>query len=89
MELIKIMVLIGKGVVLFYFLEQFLENVFIIHVSLITVVAVTVRLIKHEFKQSFALEVTPIWPSLMFPVITFLKLWQVEKGIKILRMSLN
>lgn len=73
------MVLIGKGVVLFCS-QQFLQNVFIFHVSLVTEVAVTVRFIKHEFKESFSLEVTLIWPSLMFPVITFLKLWQIKKN---------
>lgn len=38
---------------------------------------------KHEFKQFFTSEVILIWPSLLSPVITFLKLSQIKKKTKV------
>lgn len=89
MCLIKNKVLVGKGlwgflvVFSFFFFGAILtECIYIISISLIIVVTITTLHEKYEFKQYITSEVILVLPSLLSPVITFLKLNLIKKITK-------
>lgn len=89
MCLIKNKVLVGKGlwgflvVFSFFFFGAILtECIYIICISLIIVVTITTLHEKYEFKQYITSEVILVLPSLLSPVITFLKLNLIKKITK-------
>lgn len=66
----------------FFFGAILTECIYIICISLIIVVTITTLHEKYEFKQYITSEVILVLPSLLSPVITFLKLNLIKKITK-------